>query len=285
MAFVKLDRDILRSTIWFDRPAREVFITALLLAEPQEFADPVSQIEVGSLDETGWRAPPGWYGFVPASGPGIVHAAKVPMDEGTAALNRLGEAEPESRSQDFGGRRMIRIDGGYLILNFMKHRDKDHTSKFRSARYRERLKGAASHRDATATSRDVTYARMPLPMPNPSDSGSDPDPEGTTKGRKPRKPRVSKPLCTVPLDFAPNAGHAALAAEQGVSLDEELPKFIDHHTGKGTLWRDWDASFRLWLRNAKTFSARSTSVGGASRGRVPNSDALDYAVQIGLGKA
>lgn len=76
-----------------------------------------------------------------------------------AALKKLTEPEPESRSQDFEGRRMVRIDGGYVILNFMKYRDKDHTGAERAKRYRERKKGIVT-RDVTLELRDVTHAEV-----------------------------------------------------------------------------------------------------------------------------
>ena len=98
MAFVKLDTKILDSTLWIERDLREIFITALLMAEPREFKDPTRQIEVGQLEFTDFEAPPGWYGFVPAT------------------------------------------DGGFLILNFMKYRDKDHTAADRQRKLRERRK-------------------------------------------------------------------------------------------------------------------------------------------------
>jgi len=160
MAFVKLDCAILQSTIWFDRVGRDVFLTALLLAEPREVSEPLEQLRVNSLEPTGWVVPPGWYGFVPASGLGIVSTARLEMAEGLAALERLGAPEPESRSQEFEGRRLVRVNGGYLVLNYMRHRDKDHTTAERSKRWRERKKQAATDtRDTVATRRVDTAER------------------------------------------------------------------------------------------------------------------------------
>lgn len=155
MAFVKLDCGMLNSTIWFDRVAREVFITALLMAEPIELTESTNQIEVNSLKETDFVIPPGWYGFVPAAGPGITHRAGVEQTPGLAALERLGAPEPESRTPDFGGRRLVRVDGGYLVLNYDKYRRKDHTTAERSRRYRESQKEKAS-RVTSVTSRVTT---------------------------------------------------------------------------------------------------------------------------------
>ncbi len=158
MPFVKLDCGILNSTLWFEREAREIFLTALLMAEPQEFTDPVPQINVRNLDYTGWEAPPGWYGFVPAAGIGIIARAKVEKEAGLTALEMLGKPEDTSRSQDFDGRRLIRMDGGYVVLNYMKYRDRDYTTAERSRRYRERKAAQASHRDVTKSHRDITQA-------------------------------------------------------------------------------------------------------------------------------
>lgn len=155
MAFVKLDCGILNSTLWFERECREVFITALLMAEPHELVQPTPQIAVGSLEHTGWMVPPGWYGFVEAAGVGILHRARVPEDVGLEALKQLGDPDEMSRSSDFEGRRLVRVDGGFLVLNYMKYRDRDYTTAERSRRYRERL---ASRRDVTKSHRDITQA-------------------------------------------------------------------------------------------------------------------------------
>jgi hypothetical protein len=158
MPFVKLDCGMLNSTLWFEREAREVFITALLMAEPREFLERVQQIEVRTLDPTGWEAPPGWYGFVPAAGVGILHRARVEKKAGYTALETLGKPEDSSRSQDFEGRRLIRIDGGYIVLNYMKYRDRDYTAAERQRRYRERKAAKGSHRDNGALHRNITQA-------------------------------------------------------------------------------------------------------------------------------
>lgn len=141
MAFVKLDTRILESTLWIERDCREVFITALLMAMPREFLHEQEQLEVRTLKETGFTVPPGWYGFVDAAGIGIVRRAMVDTELGMDALEKLGSADPESRTADFSGRRLVRVNGGFIVLNFMKYRDKDNTSAERARRYRERLKG------------------------------------------------------------------------------------------------------------------------------------------------
>lgn len=136
MSFVKLDYGILDSTLWTDREARELFITALLMARPHRLEKEEIQIEVRSLKETGFIVPVGWYGFVAAAGTGIVHRARMDLETGLAALERLGAPDSESRTPNFEGRRMVRVDGGYIVLNYQQYRDKDHTAAARSKRYR-----------------------------------------------------------------------------------------------------------------------------------------------------
>src|SRR5271169_568679 len=98
MPFVKLDCGILDSTLWFDRNAREVFLTALLMAGPMTFAEAIEEIGPRSLTTTGWSAPPGDYGFVSAAGSGIIRRAGLELEEGMAALERLSLPEENSRT-------------------------------------------------------------------------------------------------------------------------------------------------------------------------------------------
>ncbi len=154
MAFVKLDTGILESTLWVERSAREIFITSLLMAEPREISEPMEQLEVDTLTPTGFIVPPGWYGFVKAAGIGIIRRALVDEVEGIEALRLLGDVDLQSRSSDWGGRRLVRVDGGFIVLNFFKYRDKDHTAADRQARLRARRKAGV-----TPLQRDVT----PLP--------------------------------------------------------------------------------------------------------------------------
>jgi hypothetical protein len=152
MAFVKLDTAILESTLWIDRAARDIFITALLMAEPREITKTMPQYYADRIEETGFSVPPGWYGFVAAAGVGIARRAFVEQDEAMRALETLGSTDPQSRSPEFGGRRLVRVDGGFIVLNFFKYRDKDYTAAERMAKLRARRKA----QEVTANSDAVT---------------------------------------------------------------------------------------------------------------------------------
>lgn len=155
MAFVKLDTKILNSTTWLDADACKVFITALLMAEPYEVREPIRSIQIRSTDEAEFVVPVGWYGFVPAAGPGIAYRAIIEQDRALDALERLASPDPGSRTPDHNGRRMVRVSGGYLILNYIAHRDRDHGAAERQARFRTRQKMKESN---ARTVTPVTHA-------------------------------------------------------------------------------------------------------------------------------
>ncbi len=59
----------------------------------------------------------------------------------------------------------------------------------------------------------------------------------------------------IPEDFTLTDDRKAYAAERLPNVDapELFASFRDHHTAKGTIAKDWDASWRTWARNAQKF--------------------------------
>lgn len=83
-----------------------------------------------------------------------------------------------------------------------------------------------------------------------------PPPEDDTDGglfSPPNQPEKPKRAHRLPADFRPQPAHFTLAAELGVDLSVEGPQFVDHHTAKGSTFKDWDAALRTWIRNAAKF--------------------------------
>jgi hypothetical protein len=77
------------------------------------------------------------------------------------------------------------------------------------------------------------------------------------KKQKKREPDSGKPRRRkqqLPDGFEPGPGCLKLATELGVDLDGELPQFRDHHLKMGSLFLDWQAALRTWIRNAKRFN-------------------------------
>lgn len=167
MAFVKLDVGILDSTLWALPLERDIFLTGLCMSKPFTLTQPMPQLDVTTGQPTGWEVPPGDYGFIASAGPGIVRRAmlRASLEKGMAALTVLGEPEAESRSSDFEGRRLVRVNGGYIALNYQKYRDHDYTAAERQQRRRERMRNPddepsrRDNRDVTRDNRDGHASR------------------------------------------------------------------------------------------------------------------------------
>ncbi len=145
MSFVKLDCGMLKSSIWWQRDKRDIFITALLMAVPFEVREPMPQLKVRKLERTKFTVPKGWYGFVDVSPANLViHAMVSDHDAGLREIEEMGEPDGDSKSQTYDGRRMVRVAGGFIILNYMEYRERDHSSTERSRRWRAKQKAEAA---------------------------------------------------------------------------------------------------------------------------------------------
>lgn len=191
--FVKLGVGILESTLWSDRDARDLFITALLMASPHELREPAAELQTNDTAPTGWVVPPGWYGFVPAAGIGIVRRAGMDREAGMRALASMAKPDPESRSPEHDGRRMVRVDGGFIILNYMKYRDRDYTAAERMKRWRDRKKKALLQRDAVDVTRNITQAEAEYRVPEVPPLKGPPRPDGRKPTSEPKAAPVPKP--------------------------------------------------------------------------------------------
>lgn len=134
MSYVKLDCNIVTSTIWNESSdTRIVWIYLLVSADPQ--------------------------GVVRVTVPGIATQCGVSIDIVREALEKFASPDPDSRSSKYEGRR-IRIEREpqfkIHLLNYEDYRNKDHTHAARQARYREKLKLRGS--DASLPSRDASQA-------------------------------------------------------------------------------------------------------------------------------
>lgn len=99
LGYTKIFEDILGSTIWQeDDRTRLVWITMLV----SKGRDHVVRLSL----------------------PGLAHLARVPIEDCEAALKKFQQPDPHSRSQEFEGRRIEAVPGGWQILNGEKYRAK-----------------------------------------------------------------------------------------------------------------------------------------------------------------
>lgn len=129
--YTKLSSSLVTSTVWRESATtRCVWITMLSLADQ--------------------------HGEVRGSIPGLADMARVTIPECEAALEKFLAPDPYSRTQDCEGRRIAKIDDGWFLINYAKHRDflsLDHRrtmGRERARRFRERQKaGQDSNADVT----------------------------------------------------------------------------------------------------------------------------------------
>jgi hypothetical protein len=97
--YTKLFSSIITSTVWRE-PAhvKLVWITMLALSDR--------------------------FGLVEASVPGLADMARVKREECEDALRVLSSPDPDSRTKDNDGRRIVEADGGWRLLNHAKYREK-----------------------------------------------------------------------------------------------------------------------------------------------------------------
>jgi hypothetical protein len=97
VTFTKLFASITESTIWLeDNETRIVWITMLAMANKN--------------------------GYVFASEPGLANRARVPLEATIKALEKFMAPDKYSRSPEHEGRRIEKVDGGWRLLNYQKHR-------------------------------------------------------------------------------------------------------------------------------------------------------------------
>ena len=97
MGFTKLDSGIVDSSIWSEPNATRVVWITMLAKSDQN-------------------------GYVACSYPGLLRASNVTKEEFEIAIEALESPDKYSRTQDFEGRRIEKIEGGWLILNHEKYR-------------------------------------------------------------------------------------------------------------------------------------------------------------------
>lgn len=272
LPFVKLDTRILQSTLWFERDARELFITALLMAEPREIHEPAPQLKVDAIEYTGFEVPPGWYGFVPAAGIGIIRQAGIERDPGLRALAELGSPDKESRSSEYEGRRLVRVNGGYVILNYIKYRERDNTSADRNRRWRQkqreqkelrveqlRLANVSTIPLQRAETQPVVALRSDTPSPNAFPErlevrGERLEARGQRlEARSQSKSKPSKPL-KAKERFAPPSLAELTAYLQKRNSPVDPQRFIAFYESKG--WKVGNQRMANWKAAVVTWEKR-----------------------------
>jgi len=139
--YVKLFSELLQSSLWSeDNETRLVWITMLTLADQD--------------------------GFVAATAPGIAHLARIELDATRKALDIFESPDPDSRTPDHEGKRVERVPGGYMVLNYTSYRDMKNRETERK-KTRERVRKHREHKKLPACNGAVTPCNAVTPAVTP----------------------------------------------------------------------------------------------------------------------
>lgn len=139
-AFTKLQRSIVTSSIWLqDAETRLVWITLLALCDRD--------------------------GVVRASPLGIAHQARVTPEGCQKALTLLQSPDEDSRSHEFDGRRIERVDGGFLVLNHNRVMNEGAREERREYNREKQAEGRAKKKAKGGTIRPEHLSNRPKIAP------------------------------------------------------------------------------------------------------------------------
>jgi uncharacterized protein YdaU (DUF1376 family) len=68
---------------------------------------------------------------------------------------------------------------------------------------------------------------------------------------------LTKKSTQMPSDFVPTDEHYDLGDELDVNVDTQFEQFKDWAESKGTVYKNWNAAFRNWLRRSKNFTKQN----------------------------
>jgi len=217
MGYTKLFTEIIMSTVWREPDhVRLLWITMLALKDR-------------------------WH-IVNASLPGLADSARITIEECEQALKVLSGPDAHSRTKDYEGRRIEPCDGGWLILNGEKYRNKmslDERREYQRIKQREyRQKKKEASTSCQQSGQQLTH------------TDTEADTEADTKDQK--KGRFTPPTLQEVKQYC---------RERKNSVDPET--FIDFYTANGWVQsrgkkiKDWQACIRTWEKRERTAEPKS----------------------------
>lgn len=120
MGFTKLDSGITKSSIWAEPYYVRILWITFLAEKDQD-------------------------GFVGASISGIQRSANITMEECLSGLDILSSPDTDSRSSEYEGRRIEKVERGWVILNHKKFRDFTYSGNSDAIRMREKRANKNEH--------------------------------------------------------------------------------------------------------------------------------------------
>ncbi len=142
---------------------------------------------------------------------GSKNRAKVTDEEWKEAISTLESPDIESKDKDYGGRRIERIEGGWLVLNKKKYRDIRTRKQMQDAERQRRHR--AKKRDTSRESRDVTTTVSVSASGSKGDMGKQEDLREGGESEGGKQPSLA-------MVRRPTKGHPIKAAELQLAIDD-----------------------------------------------------------------
>jgi hypothetical protein len=170
----------------------------------------------------------------------LIKAALYPLDDDVsladiaADLERLAGVDCICRYEVDGKRFLHMPNWGHQRINRPTASKLPPCGKEHSAAFQQPLPPASR----------TTHAHLSEPSPperNREQGREHGDGEGNARGKRGTK---------LPKSWVPNEQHTKKAAELELDLDAEVEAFRDHAAMNGVVRKDWDAAFRMWMRNS-----------------------------------
>lgn len=199
-------------------------------------------------------------GRVWASIPGLASRAKVTIDETKTALECFLSPDEYSRTQDYEGRKIEVIDGGWSLLNHAKYRalrDEEERRNYKTAKQRE-------YRAVD----NVDKSGQPCTSVDARGHNAEADTEAEKRRRGAKRAPTSFVVSVAMYEWA----ESKLGMPASV-VQQETAAFLDHEFDKAK--KDWQAVWRNWLRRSNKWQ---------TAGEVPKETTEDHAAKLGLTK-
>lgn len=234
--FTKLDAGILHSTIWLQpHDVLRVWICLLALADMN--------------------------GVAHTAAPGLAHMCMIPLDRIRKILLFLESPDADSRSEAEEGRRIVKLVGGWHLVNHAAYRAKRNPDADRERK-----------REWDRLHRSSGNSRAAKSAPSPTQSDKKPtSPTSPTQAEAEAEATRNKELVPsrgsrLHADWVlPNDWQAwAIAERPDLDVQKISADFADYwhaKPGKDGRKSDWQATWRRWVRNQHVESPRTVGRG------------------------
>lgn len=224
--FAKLDSGIVHSTLWVQpHDVLRVWIALLALADQ------------GGVAHT--------------AAPALAHLCMIPLDRMREILQILESPDEDSRSGAEGGRRLVKIDGGWWLVNYAEYRRKVSAEEKREA---DRVRIATKREACRAVSHHVADGRATSQMTQSVADVAQAEAEAEAEaGKSQEQMRSRGSRLPTGWRLPPEWRVWAQQERPDIDVDREAASFADHwhsKAGAGGVKLDWEATWRNWIRRA-----------------------------------